>query len=68
MTSEIIPLELLSKGDPGLDEQEIETALGENDGNIGKVAKQLGVASARLRKFVALSPRATIDEVRAFCF
>ena len=66
MTSEIIPLELLSKGDPGLD----ETALAENDGNIGKIAKQLGVASARLRKFVALSPRlsATIDEARAFCF
>jgi hypothetical protein len=33
-----------------------------------KVAKQLGVASARLRKFAALSPRlsATIDEVRPF--
>jgi hypothetical protein len=29
----------LSKGDPGLDEQEIETALAENDGNIGKVAE-----------------------------
>ena len=42
MTGEIIPLELLSKGDPGLDEQEIETALAENDGNIGKIAKQLG--------------------------
>jgi hypothetical protein len=65
MTSEIIPLELLSKGDPGLD----ETAVVESDVNIGKVAKQLGVASARLR-FVALSTRlsATIDEVRAFCF
>jgi hypothetical protein len=36
----------------------------------GKVAKQPGVASARLRKFVALSLRssATIDEVRAFRF
>jgi hypothetical protein len=34
MTREIIP-----KGAHGLDEQEIETALAENDDNIGKVAK-----------------------------
>jgi hypothetical protein len=60
----------LSKGDPGLDEQEIEATLAENDGNIGKVAKQPGGASATLRKLVTLSPRlsATIDKVRAFCF
>jgi hypothetical protein len=60
MTGEIIP-----RGEPDL-----ETALAENDGNIGKVAKQPGGASATLRKLVTLSPRlsATIDEVRAFCF
>ena len=50
MTAEIILLE------QPLDEERIEGLLAEHDGNIGKVAKKIGVSSARLRKFVAMSP------------
>ena len=52
MTGEIIPF----PHDPDLDEARIEDLIAEHDGDIGKVAKRLGIASARLRKFVALSP------------
>ena len=51
--------------EPELDEERIEGLLAEHDGNVGKVAKKLGVKSARLRKFVAMSQRlcGAIDEV-----
>ena len=38
------------------DEARIETLIAEPDGDLGKVAKRLGVASSRLRKFVGMSP------------
>ena len=61
MTGEIVQF----PHDPDLDEARIEVLLEQHDGDIGKVARQLGVASSRLRKFVALSPVlcAAIDEV-----
>ena len=51
--------------DPELDEARIEVLIAEHDGDLGKVAKRLGVASSRLRKFVAMSPvlRAACEEV-----
>ena len=52
MTGEIVQFPL----DPDLDEARIEGLIAEHDGDIGKVAKRLGVASSRLRKFVAMSP------------
>jgi hypothetical protein len=55
MTGEIIPF----PHDPDLDEARIEDLIAEHDGDIGKVAKRLGIGSARLRKFVALSPALT---------
>ena len=59
MSAEIIVLE------QPLDEERIEELLAEHDGNVGKVAKKLGVKSSRLRKFVAMSQRlcGAIDEV-----
>ena len=59
MSAEIILLE------QPLDEERIEELLAEHDGNVGKVAKKLGVKSSRLRKFVAMSQRlcGAIDEV-----
>jgi hypothetical protein len=61
MTGEIVPF----PHDPDLDEQRIEALLLEHDGNIGKVAKKLGIPSKRLRKAVAMSPAlsAACDEV-----
>lgn len=55
MSGEIIPF----PHDPDLDEARIEDLIAEHDGDIGKVAKRLGIGSARLRKFVALSPALT---------
>ena len=52
MSGEIIPF----PKDADLDEDRIEGLLVEHDGDIRKVSKRLGVASARLRKFVAMSP------------
>ena len=61
MTGEIVQF----PHDPDLDEARIEVLIAEHDGDLGKVAKRLGVASSRVRKFVAMSPvlRAAIDEV-----
>jgi hypothetical protein len=64
MTGEIVTLSLVPS-DPDLDEGVIEGLIAEHDGSVRKIAKALGVSSARLRKFVAMSSRLTaaIDEV-----
>ena len=61
MTGEIVQF----PHDPDLDEARIEVLLAEHDGDVGKVAKRLGIGSSRLRKFVALSPIlcAAVEEV-----
>ena len=61
MSGEIIPFPERSDLDVGA----IEVLIAEHDGDLGRIAKRLGVASSRLRKFVALSPVlcAAIDEV-----
>jgi hypothetical protein len=61
MSAEIIPLTT----DSDLDADRIECLIAEHDGNIGRIAKALGVGSRRLRKFVAMSTRLSeaVDEV-----
>lgn len=49
--SEILPFE------PILDEGRIEPMLLDHDGSIRLVARELGISSARLRRFVEASPR-----------
>ena len=69
MSAEIIPL--TAEGPEGvgsssdLDADRIECLIAEHDGNIGRIAKALGVGSRRLRKFIAMSTRLSeaVDEV-----
>ena len=61
MSAEIIPL----TADSDFDADRIECLLLEYDGNIGRIAKALGVGSRRLRKFIAMSTRLSeaVEEV-----
>ena len=72
MKAEVVPLSLVpAEGPEGigssadLDADRIECLIAEHDGNIGRIAKALGVGSRRLRKFIAMSTRLSeaVDEV-----
>lgn len=49
--SEIIPFE------PNLDQDRIAELIAEFDGNVTKIAKKLGATSARVRRFIDMSPK-----------